>query len=246
MQKRLDVLVCEHIGVSREYAKEIILSGKCTVAGVAVTKPGLRFAEDCVIEIHAEKLPYASRGGIKLAHAIEKFDIGLAGRLCIDIGASTGGFTDCMLQNEAAAVIALDNGRGQLAEKLLNDPRVISMEGINIMTLNADMLPFVPSFAAVDLSFISLEKAIPKVSEVLKSGGQSVFLLKPQFECGPRSLNKKGVVTSLSAHIAAIQKILFAIIDAGMTVRAMDFSPITGQNGNVEYLILAKKRGEPA
>ena len=241
MNKRLDILVCEQLGVSREYAKEVILSGKCIVSDAVVTKPGTRVSVDCAIEIHAEKLPYVSRGGLKMAHAVKKFDIELAGRLCIDIGASTGGFTDCMLQNGAAEVIALDNGHGQLAEKLLRDPRVISMEDVNILAVNMGELPFVPSFAAIDLSFISLEKVIPKVSQILDARGQAVFLLKPQFECGPRALNKKGVVTSLTAHIAAARKIFTAILNAGMTVQGMDFSPITGQNGNVEYLIFAEK-----
>lgn len=241
MQKRLDILVCEQMGVSREYAKEIILSGKCIVGGIIVTKPGSRFPKDCALEISSEKLPYVSRGGIKMAHAIKKFGIDLTSRLCIDIGASTGGFTDCMLQNGAAAVIALDNGHGQLAEKLRSDPRVISMEGVNIMTVDTDKLPFIPSFAAVDLSFISLEKVIHKVLEILNTNGQAVFLLKPQFECGPKALNKKGVVTSLTSHITAIQKIVTAIISSGMLVRDMDFSPITGQNGNIEYLIFAEK-----
>jgi len=241
MQKRLDILVCEQIDVSREYAKELILSGKCCVSGVIVVKPGVRFPDDCEVEIHAEKLPYVSRGGVKMAHALKRFDIDLSERLCIDIGASTGGFTDCMLQHGASNVIALDNGHGQLAEKLRSDSRVISIEGINIMDVNAAELPFAPSFVAVDLSFISLGQVIPIVSEILGQYGQAVFLLKPQFECGPKALNKKGVVTSLAAHITATQKIFATIINAGMAVRDMDFSPITGQNGNVEYLIFAEK-----
>ena len=243
MQKRLDVLVCEQMGVSREYAKEIILSGKCVVSGVTITKPGARFEEGCKtsMEIFAEKIPYVSRGGIKMAYAVEKFGIYLAGRLCIDIGASTGGFTDCMLQNDAAAVIALDSGHGQLAERLLEDPRVTSMEGTNIMLVDIGELPFVPTFASVDVSFISLEKVIPKVSQILKTGGQAMLLLKPQFECGQKALNKKGVVTTLSAHAEAMRKVFMAIANAGMAVRAMDFSPITGQNGNVEYLIFVTK-----
>jgi len=241
MQKRLDILVCEQLNVSREYAKEIILSGKCAIAGIAVMKPGERFSDDAVIDISAKKLPYVSRGGVKMAHALKKFNINIAGRLCIDIGASTGGFTDCMLQSGAETVIALENGQGQLAEKLQNDPRVISMEGVNVLTVKSSELPFVPDFAAIDLSFISLEKVISKVSSILSEHGQAVFLLKPQFECGPRALNKKGVVTSLAAHIEAVKKIFGAIVDADMTIRNMDFSPITGQNGNVEYLIFAEK-----
>jgi len=240
MQKRLDVLVCEQLDVSREYAKELILSGKCNVDGILITKPGARFALDCIVEIRAQKLPYVSRGGTKLAHAISKFGINLMGQLCIDIGASTGGFTDCMLQSGAAGVIALDNGHGQLAERLMSDPRVISMEGMNILHVDIAQIPFIPRFAAIDLSFISLEKVVPKVSEILSDAGHAIFLLKPQFECGPRALSKKGVVTSLAAHTAALHKILLTITNAGMTVHNMDFSPITGQNGNVEYLIFCE------
>jgi len=241
LEKRLDILVCEHLGVSREYAKEVILTGKCFVEGKVAMKPGVKFPADCDIEIYAEKLPYASRGGVKLAHAIEKFGIKPAGRYCIDIGASTGGFTDCLIQNGAMAVIALDNGHNQLAGKLRNNPRVISMEDINIMNVDAAQLPFVPDFAAVDLSFISLVGVIPKVSQLLAPCGQAVFLLKPQFECGARALNKKGVVRSLSAHVAAVDRIFTAIVNCDMHIKGMDFSPITGQNGNVEYLVFAEK-----
>ena len=241
MEKRLDILVCEHMDVSREYAKEIVLAGKCFINGKPATKPGSKFATDSIIEIYAEKLPYVSRGGAKLAHAVGKFGIKLAGCYCIDIGASTGGFTDCMLQRGAEAVIALDNGHGQLADKLRDNPRVISMEDTNIMTVNAAELPFTPDFAAVDLSFISLAGVIPKVSQLLAPRGRAVFLLKPQFECGPKALNKKGVVRSFSAHAAALNKIFTVIVNCGMYVKAMNFSPITGQNGNVEYLIFAEK-----
>ena len=240
-EKRLDILVCETLGVSREYAKEVISAGKCLIEGRVVTKPGAKFSSDCDIEINAEKLPYVSRGGVKLAHAIKKFDIELKGCHCIDVGASTGGFTDCMLQNGAEVVISLDNGHDQLAEKLRNSPQVISMEGINILAVDADQLPFVPRFAAVDLSFISLVNVIPKVSQLLSPYGQVVFLLKPQFECGTSALSKKGVVRSLSAHVSAINRIVAGIIDCNMRVIDMDFSPITGQNGNTEYLIFAQK-----
>jgi len=239
--KRLDVLVCEQLDVSREYAKEIILAGRCSVSGKMISKPGAKFSPDCFLEIRAEKLPYVSRGGLKLAYALDKFDIDLGGRLCMDIGASTGGFADCMLQRDAARVIALENGHGQLAEKLRLNPRVISMEGINIRDLAIHELPFVPNFVAVDLSFISLEKVIPKVSEILEISGQVIFLLKPQFECGPKALNKKGVVRSLSAHAQSIEKIFYAMVDRKMFIKSMDFSPITGQNGNIEYLIFAER-----
>jgi len=243
MQKRLDMLVCEQMGVSREYAKELILSGKCSVNNATIRKPGERYDAGSIIDIDAERLPYVSRGGFKIAHALTKFDIDLAGKLCIDIGASTGGFTDCMLQHGAANVIALENGQGQLAQKLQSDCRVISMENTNIMVIDGSALPFLPNFAAVDLSFISLARVIPIVSSILPKYGQAIFLLKPQFECGPGVTNKRGVVTSLAAHVQAIGKILHAITDADMMVHGIDFSPITGQNGNVEYLIFVEKWG---
>ncbi|MCL2573215.1 MAG: TlyA family RNA methyltransferase [Defluviitaleaceae bacterium] len=243
MEKRLDILVCEHLSVSREYAKEVILSGKCMVNGKVVIKSGVKFSSDCRLEIFAEKLPYVSRGGLKLAHAMKEFDIDIIDKVCIDIGASTGGFTDCMLQHGAKSVIALDNGHGQLAEKLLHDPRVISMENTNIMTVNTDELAFTPEFASVDLSFISLEKVISKVASLLDSQSLIVFLVKPQFECGANALSKKGVVNSLSAHRFAIDKIVRAMLNSRLVICDMDFSPIMGQNGNTEYLFLAEKRG---
>ena len=239
--KRLDILVCEQLNVSREYAKEIILSGRCALAGKVILKPGAKFPAGLPIEISAEKLPYVSRGGLKLAHALDKFNIKLSGLKCLDIGASTGGFTDCMLQRGASIVVALDNGHGQLDEKLRQNHRVIPMERANIMDVTPGHLPFAPHFAAVDLSFISLLRVIPKVSCILVPGCKAVFLLKPQFECGPKAINKKGVVKSLSVHIGAVERVFSALVNYGFHIHNMDFSPITGQNGNTEYLIFVER-----
>ncbi|MCL2350368.1 MAG: TlyA family RNA methyltransferase [Defluviitaleaceae bacterium] len=242
--KRLDMLVCETLGVSREYAKELILAGKCTVSGKTVLRPGAKFPEDASISIDAEPPQFVSRGGMKLKKAIEVFNIDLQDAMCIDIGASTGGFTDCMLQHGASRVLAIENGAGQLHPKLTADPRVISQEGMDIRVLDAAKLPFVPQFAAADLSFISATLALPKVSEILPSGGGAVVLIKPQFEVGRGKADKKGVVKDLKYHIDAIQKVCGAAQDLGLMPQGLDFSPIRGQNGNREYLLFAAKGGE--
>lgn len=242
MMKRFDIMVCKQLDVSREYAKEIILAGKCSVDGEIITKPGAKIAETSKIASEVGKLPFVSRGGLKLAHALEKFHINLQGLRCLDIGASTGGFTDCMLQRGAKCVIALDNGHGQLAQTLHHDPRVIPIEGRDIRGIILDDLPYQPDFIATDLSFISLTLVIPKVSELLEAGGKAVFLVKPQFECGRTKLDKKGVVRSQAARDKAVKRIRDALADNGFAATNIDQSPITGQNGNVEYLILAEKR----
>jgi len=240
---RFDVLVCEHLGVSREYAKELILGGKCMVAGKIIIKPGAKFPSDTEIVINAEKNPYVSRGGLKLAKALDAFQINLNGLLCLDIGASTGGFTDCMLAHGAKKVIALDNGRNQLNPALVEDCRVI-LEEKDIRHTTLQDLPWQPQFITCDVSFISLEKIIPSVSLLLKSGTDAVFLLKPQFECGVKELNKKGVVKSTKAHVYAINHILKCLLDNKLLILGITFSPITGQGGNIEYLIYARKTHE--
>jgi len=243
-EKRLDVLVCEAMDVPREYAKEVITAGKCAVAGKIVTKPGAKFAVGVDISIDAEKMPYVSRGGLKLAKALEIFDICLEGRQCLDIGASTGGFTHCMLANGAKCVIALDNGTGQLSSQLARDCRVISIEGTDIRAVGIEDLPFTPDFIACDVSFISLEKIIPTIASLLAPGKQAVLLLKPQFECGRGELNKKGVVKNPAARDAAINRVSRCLAAHGLIPRGVIQSPITGQNGNIEYLIHAESRGD--
>ena len=240
-EKRLDAMVCEVLGVPREYAKEVISSGKCTVGGKIITKPGAKFPIDADIRVDAEKMPYVSRGGQKLAAALEKFDIDIQGQLCLDIGASTGGFTDCMLAHGAKQVIALDNGTGQLSPILAQDTRVISMENTDIRTVNTADLPFAPQFISCDVSFISLEKIIPSIAGLSPPNCRAVFLLKPQFECGRGEINKKGVVKDTKAHDAAVKRVSSCLASHGFAVLDVIQSPITGQNGNIEYLIYAHK-----
>jgi len=241
-EKRLDIMVSNTLDVSRKYAKEVISAGKCAVDGKIVTKPGAKFSINADIHVDAEKMPYVSRGGQKLAAALEKFDINLQGQLCLDIGASTGGFTDCMLAHGAKQVIALDNGTGQLSPILAQDARVISMENADIRAISAADLPFAPQFISCDVSFISLEKIIPSIASLSPANCRAVFLLKPQFECGRGEINKKGVVKNIKAHDAAVKRVSLCLANHGFAVIGVTQSPITGQNGNIEYLIYAHKR----
>jgi len=238
--KRLDVLLCKKLGISREYSKEIILAGKCRVSGKVILKPGSKFDDTASIQTDAERMPYVSRGGFKLAAALDSFSINLSGLCCLDIGASTGGFTDCMLQGGAKSVIALDNGHNQLASALHKDKRVISIEGVDIRTVHISDMPFKPNFIAADLSFISLTHIIPKVSELLNGDGRAVLLIKPQFECGAKELDKRGVVHNPRAHISAIHNICMLLVNNRLMIKGLIFSPIKGQNGNIEYLISVK------
>jgi len=237
MEIRLDQLVSRQLCVSREYAKEIIIDGKCDVGGRTILRPGARFADDTFVDVRAEKPQFVSRGGIKLATALEKFDISLHGLKCLDIGASTGGFTDCMLQRGAKHVIAIDNGHGQLAQDLLNDSRVTSMENTDIRSIVPDDLCYQPDFITCDVSFISLTKIIPTVSLLFASHTTGVFLLKPQFECGPRVINKHGVVTNIEAHTEAIENATTAFDLYGIRVCGICKTPIQGKNINTEYLM---------
>jgi len=241
MEIRLDLLVARQLCVSREYAKEIILDGKCSLDGVTVLRPGAKFADTTIVDISADRPKYVSRGGLKLAGALDEFDICLDGLQCLDIGASTGGFTDCMLKRGAKCVIALDNGHGQLDRNLLTDDRVTSMEGIDIRNVTLTDLPFYPEFITCDVSFISLEKIVPSVSALFTIGTRGVFLLKPQFECGPGQTNKHGVVTDMSAHTAAIKRVCDCFNVYEIDVCGIRESSIKGRNGNTEYLIFVSK-----
>ena len=237
MKIRLDQLVSKQLCVSREYAKEIISDGKCLVDGRTILRAGTKFADDTIVDIHAQKPQFVSRGGIKLAKALDEFDINVEGLRCLDIGASTGGFTDCMLQRGAMSVISLDNGHGQLAQSLLNDSRVTSMEDTDIRNITLDDLPYHPDFITCDVSFISLAKIIPSVSLLFARETKGVFLLKPQFECGLGHVNKHGVVTNLKAHADAIESVTFAIKEHCISVCDICQSPIAGKNINTEYLM---------
>ena len=241
-KKRLDVLLCEKgLAESREKAKTIIMSGIVYVNGVKEDKAGTMFSEDSgelVIEVRGNTLRYVSRGGLKLEKAIDTFGVDVSGKVCMDIGASTGGFTDCMLQNGAVKVFAVDVGHGQLAWKLRNDDRVICMEKMNIRYITpADINEEQLNFASVDVSFISLDKVLPAAKPLLKPDARMVCLIKPQFEAGREEVGKKGVVRDRKVHESVIVRIVNLSRELGFTVLGLTYSPVKGPEGNIEYLI---------
>lgn len=244
-KKRLDVLLFERgFSESREKAKTIIMSGIVYVNGQKEDKSGTCFADDesTVIEVRGAALKYVSRGGLKLEKAVDSFGLDLKGLTCMDIGASTGGFTDCMLQNGAAKVFAVDVGHGQLAWKLRNDERVICMEKMNIRYITPqDIGNEMLSFASVDVSFISLEKVLPPVWPLLCDGAEMVCLIKPQFEAGREEVGKKGVVRDRRVHEEVILRIAGFVKETGFIIKGLTYSPIRGPEGNIEYLIYIKK-----
>ncbi len=246
MKERLDVLLVKrNLAESREKAKAIIMSGNVFVNGNREDKAGTTFdVENAQIEIKGHTLPYVSRGGLKLEKAIDVFGVCLEGKVCMDIGASTGGFTDCMLQNGADHVYAIDVGRGQLAWKLRQDPRVICMEKTNIRYVTSDQVPEKIDFASVDVSFISLKKVLGPARELLKDDGQMVCLIKPQFEAGREKVGKKGVVRDKAVHLEVIEMILQFASDMHFEILNLDYSPIKGPEGNIEYLVYLQKRPE--
>jgi len=230
---RLDILVANFANMSREAAKELIIGGNVRVGGMVCTKAGAKFPEDIVLMVDKPSEIFVSRGGFKLQKALQTFDIKLDGKVCLDIGASTGGFTDCMLRNGAKHVIAIENGYGQLAQILQQDERVISIENTDIRNfrLNAPA-----DFAACDLSFISISKVAASIAALLKLDAQAVFLIKPQFEAGPGHVGKQGVVKNPKIHVSAINKAIQGLSESGLASIGLDFSPISGANGNIEYL----------
>lgn len=241
-KKRLDVLLCEKgLAESREKAKTIIMSGIVYVNGVKEDKAGTMFSEDNAelnIEVRGNTLRYVSRGGLKLEKAIDSFGVDLTGCVCMDIGASTGGFTDCMLQNGASKVFAVDVGHGQLAWKLRNDDRVICMEKTNIRYITpSDINNETLDFASVDVSFISLDKVLPAAKPLLKNDAHMVCLIKPQFEAGREEVGKKGVVRDVKVHERVIEKITDLSTELGFAVLGLTYSPVKGPEGNIEYLI---------
>ena len=247
-KKRLDVLLFERgFAESREKAKTIIMSGIVYVNGVKEDKAGASFSEgeETLIEVRGAGLRYVSRGGLKLEKAMQSFGIRLDGMVCMDIGASTGGFTDCMLQNGAAKVYAVDVGHGQLAWKLRNDERVVCMEKTNIRyvvsgNIGGEQL----DFASVDVSFISLDKVLPPVRALLKDGAEMVCLIKPQFEAGREEVGKKGVVRDRKVHCRVVERIVDLSRELGFGVLGLTWSPVKGPEGNIEYLIHIRKREE--
>lgn len=243
MKERLDVLlVNRNLAESREKAKAIIMSGNVLVNGQREDKAGSTFPEDVIIEIKSNPLKYVSRGGLKLEKAIASFPISLEGKTCMDVGASTGGFTDCMLQNGAAKVYSVDVGTNQLAWKLRQDERVVSMERTNIRYLTPEQIEDNVSFASIDVSFISLTKVLMPVREILNGEGEVVCLIKPQFEAGREKVGKKGVVRDRKVHIEVIHMVSEYAASIGYDCLDLDFSPIKGPEGNIEYLLYLRKK----
>ena len=235
-KKRLDVLLVERgLQESRQRAQAAIMSGEVFVAGQRVDKPGTAVAEDAQIEVRGG-LAYVSRGGLKLEKAMATFPIALTGAVCADIGASTGGFTDCMLQNGAEKVYAVDVGYGQLAWKLRSDPRVVCLERTNARYLTREQIPDVLDFASIDVSFISLKLIFPALYELLRQGGHIACLIKPQFEAGREKVGKKGVVRDPAVHLEVLEHFLDHARENHFTVLGITYSPIRGPEGNIEYL----------
>lgn len=242
MKERLDVLLVKrNLAGSREKAKAIIMSGIVYVDGQKEDKAGTTFPEDVQIEVRGHTLPYVSRGGLKLEKALKCFDVSVAGKVCTDVGSSTGGFTDCMLQNGAVKVFAIDVGRGQLDWKLRQDERVVCMEKTNIRYVTPEDLGEPIDFSSIDVSFISLTKVLGPIREYLRERGQIVALIKPQFEAGREKVGKKGVVREPETHIEVIEKVISYALSIGFKVLDLSFSPIKGPEGNIEYLVQLEK-----
>lgn len=239
---RLDIeLITRKIAPSREKAKQYIQSGKILVDGKIVTKPSQSADETNSISFIGESEKYVGRGGLKLEKAIAEFKIDLSHRICLDLGASTGGFTDCMLQNGADKVYAVDVGHGQLAKKLLEDSRVVNLEGVNVKDLSMDMIDDLPSFASADLSFISLRYGAEAAFKLLTYGAEAVFLIKPQFEAGKANIAKGGIVKDKKVHISVLSSVTDSLCEMGFSVAGLIPSPIRGGHGNIEYLVRCVK-----
>ena len=238
MKERLDVLLVKrNLAESREKAKAIIMSGNVFVDGVREDKAGTSFPDTVNIEVKGSTLKYVSRGGLKLEKAIEQYGVSVDGKVCMDIGSSTGGFTDCMLQNGAVKVYSVDVGTNQLAWKLRQDERVVSMEKTNIRYLTPDQIDDRIQFASIDVSFISLTKVLGPARELLTEDGEIVCLIKPQFEAGREKVGKKGVVREPKTHIEVIESILAFARSIGFGIKDLSFSPIRGPEGNIEFLL---------
>ena len=248
MKERLDViLVQEGYAASREKAKAIIMAGDVFVDGQREDKAGTTFELSKIrLEIRGNTLPFVSRGGLKLDKAVKKFGFSLQDRICMDIGASTGGFTDCMLQNGAKRVYSVDVGHGQLDWKLRNDERVVCMEKTNFRYLKPEDIEDTPDFASVDVSFISLTKILLPARAILSEEGEMVCLIKPQFEAGREKVGKNGVVRDPATHREVLHNAMGYAAANSFAVRGLDFSPVKGPEGNIEYLMFVQKSGEPS
>jgi len=245
MKERLDVLLIERgFFDSREKAKAVIMAGEVFVNGQREDKAGSKFDKEADIEVKGKALRYVSRGGLKLEKAVEVYKLDLADKVCIDIGSSTGGFTDCMLQNGAAKVYAIDVGTNQLAWKLREDRRVVSMEKTNIRYVTEDDLPEKADFASVDVSFISLTKVLKAAVNLLNTDAEMVCLIKPQFEAGREKVGKKGVVRDFSVHKEVIKLVINFALSLNFLIKGLTFSPVKGPEGNIEYLLYIQKKNE--
>ena len=243
---RLDVLLVERgLQESRQKAQAAIMSGQVFVAGQRVDKPGTAVAEDAAVEVRGAALAYVSRGGLKLEKAMAVFPITLTGAVCADIGASTGGFMDCMLQKGAEKVYAVDVGYGQLAWKLRSDPRVVCLERTNARYLTREQIPETLDFASIDVSFISLKLIFPALYDLLREGGHIACLIKPQFEAGREKVGKKGVVRDPVVHLEVLEHFLEHAKENHFTVLGITYSPIRGPEGNIEYLGHLEKSDAP-
>ena len=244
---RLDQIVFDQgLAESREKAKALIMAGSVYVDGEKQTKPGATVAPDASVEVRGAKMPYVSRGGLKLEKALDVFAIDPKDLVCVDCGASTGGFTDCLLQRGARHVYAVDVGYGQLAWSLRSDVRVTVMERTNARNLAPEMFPERMDMAVMDMSFISLRLVLPAVHTLLKEDGQVVCLVKPQFEAGREKVGKKGVVRDPEVHREVLEDFVAAADGLGFVVAGLDFSPVRGPEGNIEYLAWLKTDGDRA
>ena len=245
MKERLDVLLVKrNLAESREKAKALIMSGIVYVNGQKEDKAGTTFEETAPIEVRGSTLKYVSRGGLKLEKAMDRFGVRLDGKICMDVGASTGGFTDCMLQNGAVKVYSVDVGHGQLAWKLRNDERVVCMEKTNIRYVTPEDIADPIGFASIDVSFISLTKVLGPVKALLEDNGQIVCLIKPQFEAGREKVGTKGVVREPAVHLEVIDMVIDYALSIGFEALNLEFSPIKGPEGNIEYLLYLQKHPE--
>ena len=245
VKQRLDALLTEKgLVSSRERAKSLVMAGSVYVNGQKADKPGMQVGENCNVELRGEQLAYVSRGGLKLERAMASFHIKLDDAICMDVGASTGGFTDCMLQNGASKVYAVDVGYGQLAWKLREDLRVIVMERTNIRHVTKEQITQPLDFVSVDVSFISLGLVLPVVSALLRQNGYAVCLVKPQFEAGRGNVGKNGVVRDPEIHLEVLHRAQGFAHSSGFAVHGADFSPVRGPQGNIEYLLYLQKSDE--
>jgi len=245
VKKRADVILFEKgLVESREKAKRVIMEGSVFVGNRRIDKPGEKLDEDVEITVKENPLTYVSRGGLKLEKAIKLFNIDLTNKVAMDIGASTGGFTDCMLQNGASKVFAVDVGYGQLDWKLRNDPRVVVMERTNIRYVTYDDIGENIDFISIDVSFISLKLVLPVAKSLLNEDGEVIALIKPQFEAGKEKVGKKGIVRDKSTHYEVIETIVEFCKELGFGIEGLSFSPITGATGNIEFLIYLKENSE--